>query len=649
MSGLELAGLVVGLVPVIQLSIDRYKRGLAGKEMRQLSRSFGTQKRIYLNTIEEILSSFVSDSQLSRLLQDPNGEAWQDPKLSDELKVHLGEAYPAFKDIMTDVKEMMDGLQKILTPPPESVKALKPIKWFLSRSKGEVGIDRLNRRLSELETLKNQSQRLAVIRQERKAKLEVMKNHEPVLKGSLPHTAQSADAMKTYRKVRDCARSLHSALSRGWHCECATPHHANLRLEARRQSQGEATKDLKNSGSNDGSEGDQDIRFKFLFSYTTDQGGKRIGESNKDIEQPLDWREAEIAPFICDSDPPNPAVTTVGQSSTPKSASHGDESSQPAPKQDQDYSKTSDPQKVRATRFVFPEPKKSPLPYNQAKKKDISNVEGLDIKDLCELIRNIQNSQDDDKCHGVLSDENDACYGLYSINARSDVQAPLASIHIGEPLPPLHKAMDKGSRVKRVKLSQGIRYEAAFALGSTVLQLHSTPWLENWAKQDILYLPSGRKDTDQAFVQPYISKRFSSSKTPDAASAASDPTNSPNIWVANQTLLTLSIVLIELAYNRPIEALAEAREETNIPIITAQLVAKRLSKQISTEMGQLYQLAVAWCLSCDFGFTRSQPNLHSDEFQRSFLEHVIVPLQQSTDFFSMAFQPKSNLQQCLTN
>lgn len=348
MSGLELVGLALGLVSVIQLGIDRYKRGLAGKEMRQLSRSFGTQKRIYLNTIEEILSSFVSDSKLTELLQDPNGKAWQDPKLSDELKNHLGEAYPEFIDIMTDVKEMMDGLQKIFAPvcwccpglaeqlltmgakPLEPVKALKPIKRFLFRSKGEVGIDRLNRRLSELETLKNQSQRLVVIRQERKAKVEVMKNHESVLKGSLPHKVQSADAMETYRKVRDCARSLHSALSRGWHCECATPHHANLRLEARRQSQGEAIKDLKNSPSNDGSGGDQDIRFKFLFSYATNQGEKRMGESNEDVERPLDWREAEIAPFICESSLPNPAVV---QGSTPKSASYGDESSQPASKQ----------------------------------------------------------------------------------------------------------------------------------------------------------------------------------------------------------------------------------------------------------------------------------------------------------------------------
>lgn len=314
---------------------------------------------------------------------------------------------------------------------------------------------------------------------------------------------------------------------------------------------------------------------------------------------------------------------------------------------DHDSPQTSSTQKVRATRFVFPESKGSPLPSNQARKKNISNAEELEIKDLCDLIKNIQNSpQDDNKCLGILSDEHDACYGLYSINARKDLQTLLASIHIGEPLPPSRRHTDKGGRVKRLKLPQGIRYEAAFTLSSTVLQLHSTPWLDNWAKQDILYLPTGRNDTDRTVVQPYISKRFSSSKTAGIASTTSDSCVNPNIFVANETLLTLCIVLIELAYNKPIENLAEAGDETGIPIVTKQLVAKRLSKQIYTKMGQLYQLAVDWCLSCDFGFTHSQPDLHRDEFQQSFLDHVIVPLQRSTDFFSPSLLPQSDSEYC---
>ena len=116
MSGLEIAGLVVGLVPVVQLGIDRYNRGLAVRETRQLARSFATQKVIYMNTIEEILSSVVSDSQLHGLLQDPNGKAWQNPTLSEKLANHLGGVYPAFKDTMIDIKEMMDEMQKLFTP-----------------------------------------------------------------------------------------------------------------------------------------------------------------------------------------------------------------------------------------------------------------------------------------------------------------------------------------------------------------------------------------------------------------------------------------------------------------------------------------------------------------------------------------------------
>ncbi|KAG8529129.1 uncharacterized protein KY384_005764 [Bacidia gigantensis] len=630
MSGLEVAGLVAGVLPIVQLGIDRYKRGLAGKEMRQLARSFATQQNIYMNTIEEIISPVLPDSQFIELLQDPGGKSWQDPILSEKLENHLGTVYPAFKDTMIDIKEIMDEMQKIFNPPPDSVGALKPIKEFLHRSKGEIGVERLNRRLSELETLKNQSQNLAVIRQEKEAKLEVVKHHTSMLKGNIPHKGQTDDALKTYRKVRNCARSLYSALSRGWHCECGTPHHANLRLEARRPSQSIASGNVDGNGSKEDKGRSQDIRFKFMFSYATE--GKAEAERNVHQHPPLDWREAEIAPLIYDPD----SITNspaVGQRSTSDGeCSHQERGSLPQHKHDHEPPKSPERPRVRATRFVFPEPKKAPLPQRQAKKQDINKAEEVEIKDLCKLIKNIQESHHDD--------DDDKC--LYSMNARKDVKAPVASIHIGEPLQPAPNVASKGGRIKRQKLFQGIRYDAAFALASTVLQLHSTEWLDNWAKEDILYLPTGQIHAGSALPQPYISKRFLSSRVLDATSPASGLKSNPHIWVANETLLTLSIVLIELAYNKPIEALAEESEETAYPIVTAQLVAKRLSKEIFMEMGQLYQLAVAWCLSCDLGFTLACPSLHSTEFEQSFLENVIIPLQRSTDFFfSPAYQPRS--------
>ena len=167
-----------------------------------------------------------------------------------------------------------------------------------------------------------------MIRQEKEAKLEVLKNHASVLKeeGNSSHKGQSEDAMETYRKVRSCARSLYTALSRGWHCECAAPHHANLRLEARRPSNSNPAGDLDESGNQEENGGDQDLRFKFLFSYATGQDHKEKGKLKEDEnieniehqpQKPLDWREAEIARLVFDPE------FTLTAASTPQDDDDG--------------------------------------------------------------------------------------------------------------------------------------------------------------------------------------------------------------------------------------------------------------------------------------------------------------------------------------
>ena len=197
---------------------------------------------------------------------------------------------------------------------------------FLYRSRGEAGVDRLSRRLGELEILKSQNRSLAGLRQERIPKSEAPKAYDSNDMSNSGHKVKDAEAMKTYRKVRECARSVHSALSKGWHCECATPHHANLRLEARRPSQGQCPERTSN-----GPGVDEDVRFKFLFSCAEDQGekGRENGEEEEGGKEKSNsnWREAEIAPFVCDSRSPaskQHSDPARGRDSTPESSSHGD-------------------------------------------------------------------------------------------------------------------------------------------------------------------------------------------------------------------------------------------------------------------------------------------------------------------------------------
>ena len=114
MSGFEIVGVILGVAPLVLSSIDYWKSGITGKEMRQLERRFKTQHNIFLNTIEEIFSPFVSDGQLVKLLKNPKGPTWQDPQMSGRLKEHLGESYESFEGIVEDVKDMMIELQESL-------------------------------------------------------------------------------------------------------------------------------------------------------------------------------------------------------------------------------------------------------------------------------------------------------------------------------------------------------------------------------------------------------------------------------------------------------------------------------------------------------------------------------------------------------
>ena len=115
MSGFEIIGVILALVPIVSGGIDGYKRLRDGPESRQLERSFKTQHVIFLNTIEELICPLVSDSQLQSLLKDPNGRLWKDKQLSASLEKHLDGAYPIFSEIMEDIKVVMSGLQKTLS------------------------------------------------------------------------------------------------------------------------------------------------------------------------------------------------------------------------------------------------------------------------------------------------------------------------------------------------------------------------------------------------------------------------------------------------------------------------------------------------------------------------------------------------------
>ena len=293
----------------------------------------------------------------------------------------------------------------------------------------------------------------------------------------------------------------------------------------------------------------------------------------------------------------------------------------------------SGPHQSRALRFEFP---KHPVTLNIRKGEAPRTFQRPEIKDLCEWIRNVQSNtiRPNEDCLGYLCDANQSRYGLYGVNPRKDVEPPLASFHVGEPLSPA-SSRGKGKGVpSRQKFSNRTKTQLAFTLGSTMLQLHSTPWLDEWKKQDVLYFPEPGSGIVQAPVQPYISRYlFSSNMGRDGTTVASNTRAVPG-FAPNETLFTLGVILIEIAYNKTIEALAEPGEKAQMAAVTQYVTAMRIRKEIGMKMGRQYQRAVDGCLMCQFGVQGLIADLKSVDFQRQYLEHVVTPLEESMSFYS---------------
>ena len=165
------------------------------------------------------------------------------------------------------------------------------------------------------------------------------------------------------------------------------------------------------------------------------------------------------------------------------------------------------------------------------------------------------------------------------------------------------------------------RYEVAVLLSSTVLQLYSTPWLnDNWTRSDI-YLLSGCHEKTIA-KNFYVSKNFCTSQV--QLPAESDPELA---LLRNASVFNLGLALLELTFGHPIEYYECEKDlrDGKRTVMTNRLIAERLIGQIEDYEGKRYSDVVYRCIYCDFGSRVT--SFESDEFRQNFYKAAVVPLE----------------------
>jgi hypothetical protein len=123
MSGIEVAGLLLGAFPLIIAALEKY-RGTAEvldswwnikTKYRKCMRNLKFHKLAFEEALEELLLPLIADEDTIRdMLEDPLGELWRNPETVVRLKERMPKTYESYLETMEAMQETLQELQDTL-------------------------------------------------------------------------------------------------------------------------------------------------------------------------------------------------------------------------------------------------------------------------------------------------------------------------------------------------------------------------------------------------------------------------------------------------------------------------------------------------------------------------------------------------------
>lgn len=171
-------------------------------------------------------------------------------------------------------------------------------------------------------------------------------------------------------------------------------------------------------------------------------------------------------------------------------------------------------------------------------------------------------------------------------------------------------------------------------IASAVLHFHATPLLqEQWTNHCFALLDMGDKSTNKRrpLADPHLKVPIPSQLNQDTEFES--VTSRPRAMIRNPYTFTFGILLIELAHQRPWQAL----KDENLPDEDDDFVTKfdlvdRLAARMITLYGLPYKKIVRKCINCDFG--EGEYDLRNSKLRLAFYRDVICVLEKMEQDFA---------------
>ncbi|CAN9091712.1 unnamed protein product [Alternaria alternata] len=583
MSGLEVAGIVLGTFPLLVSGIEHWRdvAKVGGfywrirKEYTKCQRDIQFHEIIYKNNLRELLLPLIQDAEeVAKLIADPCGKRWGDAALQQRLESRLNESYQSYQNTMTEMNEIAEELKKELcfdkkniqdklSPPetkqrsssrsPSPQPSARPSK--LSATKGRLDYEVLRIKFSFGEPIRDELFGRLKECNERLEKLLSSSDRVSALQDVTPgYNKKTSELESDFKEVSKKSQVLFQALHDAWQCSCQHYHFANLRLEHRTLTE---------------------VCFKIVFMFLAPSGYGNIPWSRKEIScgHMLDCSRQQGAK-VATSFPHRhrqeitltPAGVALPTASNRKRVS------------------------FVASAFTVPE--------IQVDTVIDHNVE------LCQRL----GDQHCGVCIGIVG-HNDEAFHLHQINqkrqgSRNDsiTLDHILSRNCGRPL------------------SRRQRYLIAFLVASSVAQLQSTPWLRRGlCKEDIIFFPSNDDDSDVLpYGEPFVRQGFSYNHT----HFSDDSTDECNFY-------SLGIILLELCFGCRLEDHVSHKKHPSAIDATTKhaldvVAGLKWSRNVNGEGGEDYATAVKWCFT---GVTDREKNWRS-----GIVKNVVQPLETCMEY-----------------
>ncbi|KAF4494553.1 hypothetical protein FAGAP_9314 [Fusarium agapanthi] len=455
--GFEIAGIVLGSIPLLISAIEHYSDSLDRATgffkwkdgLNSALREFWYQHSSFELTLRKILKDVASPPEIEEMISDPHHELWKSRDLSQALQQMLKFAYRPYISTIKDMHECMKRLAGHLDIDRDTGTAddLEAIIKANKRLSSAGGLIRFEFRRAVKLTMKRKEVRILL--EDMKAcnnRLDefINKSEPPTNNSTAGTTVEKLGLSSSLQQIQSYASMLHQTLGKAWSCSAHASHEIRLLLEDRvvRHSEPRSLKKVKPSSKPP----------CFTITYKSPMSSAL-------------WKSAKIDIIDSDEEADN---------------------------------------KDKAVRFREAQPRR----YNKGQQSmNLRNVHGLTVVgDLCTVFRRYNGI-------GFGLDDQGVLYETYQDEIKPVCCAEnLISL---EELLLAHSGMDCFT-----PLTEEQRYRLSIILTSSFLQLHSTPWLNKHWNQNMVFFSSTSID-DQLVVDlghPFIAESYGSSPCPNATS-----------------------------------------------------------------------------------------------------------------------------------